>query len=1381
MKKKLVVVSLCGVVCLLVGAAITQVVEAQSKTISSWGQLVEHYYTARSELPPLPLPLGAEDILLAMAKNNWSFLSDGWQFKQSGGVWFVKEGSELSKLKLPLHVMILEDLKLGDVIVMSSVDGVSFQGEAIFDAPDMVEEASSLFTKRQDAASTFTEEEQLDALFWELSERRVVWSVVLKPASALAELFARSTPASTADGGGMMRSSSAPSNTLWLSIDGTTLTIHAPENFTNRMEIFSSDTLFDPWEIAVQSLQPVFTNPATWSPSPAPMQQFYCPGDMNRDTDEDGLPNDREKRVYKTNPDNPDSDGDGYSDGPTWPAGYGGVMRGTNDAFALDASAWRDTDGDGLPDEVVGTSTSEPQLVEDLDDDGDGTNEMTVAGIWLSAEEISGLATNGAQWENLLDEADRQLSDIDISNQDEFNDVYAMAKALVYARTGDSTYKIDVIDACSDAIGTESGGSSLALGRNLGGFIIAADLVDLPQADDMLFRDWLRTMLTNTMSDSLSLTTAHETRADNKGTHAGGARAAIAAYLQEWDELDDVATVFKGWAGDRTSHTFTDYGTNDTWQADTNAPVGINPKNAMIGTNSVDGVLPVAMQESGDFVWPPPQGDYAYEALQGALLQAVILDRAGHDVWNWEDKAVMRAYKWMDKKAKTRAQGDDSWQPFLVNHFYDTNLPTQVTSAHGKNIAPTDWTHPDLDRRIWISTDELAELPASGSQWNYLLTKSYETNAIDLSVRTNKNNVYTMAEAIVYARTGNEVNRSNVIHDCMAAIGTEAGGDSLALGQTLGAVVMAADLVGLPYEQDLIFRDWLKTCLTNEMSGGWSLTTRHEARPNFMGTYAGGTRAAIAVYLRDWDELDRVAQVFKGWLGDTNSYNNFTEFGTNLTWQVDQNNPVGINPVGATIQGYSVDGVLPDDQRQGGSFTTNWPPQPVSYVYEALQGVLMQAVILHRAGYDVWEWEDRAILRAYKWLYDEANYPADGYNEWQPFIINHFYETNFPTAYVSSSGKNLPAACWTHQKVVEEVAPNYSNATIIGNSMPGDWRPFSSTSPWNTPIPESAGIHSNSTQIMSLAESRRDHILLSSAFGSPLWVVNSSNALPITTNVVATTNLIWTYMKSTQGIFYEWDADNNMTSDIPIPLASTMYPEPQSDGHICILDPYSNLVYELSAHHGWGEGEMWSTNEAHNPPECTTFNRWDLNGDGYGADPTTLPTNSIWWARGGRGSGFPAIAGMVRPEELQAGEINHALIFTFGLNRWVPEGSHNIMMWPPACRSDGWYTNNVPSGAIYPIEGMRFRLDPSLTEEQFTGWGLTEEARIVARALQKYGMYLGDNGGSMIISLQMLGTNVTTNLDAWDRIAPYFHDSVDNIPTDAFYVVDDPNQQVIIK
>jgi len=62
-----------------------------------------------------------------------------------------------------------------------------------------------------------------------------------------------------------------------------------------------------------------------------------------------------------------------------------------------------------------------------------------------------------------------------------------------------------------------------------------------------------------------------------------------------------------------------------------------------------------------------------------------------------------------------------------------------------------------------------------------------------------------------------------------------------------------------------------------------------------------------------------------------------------------------------TKDGHRIDGVLPDDQRRGGSF--GWPAPRENYVWEALQGALAQAVILHRAGYDVWNWEDRALLR----------------------------------------------------------------------------------------------------------------------------------------------------------------------------------------------------------------------------------------------------------------------------------------------------------------------------------------------------------------------------------------------------------------------------------
>ena len=69
---------------------------------------------------------------------------------------------------------------------------------------------------------------------------------------------------------------------------------------------------------------------------------------------------------------NPDTDGDGYCDGPVSP-NYSNCTAGP-DAFPTDASAHLDTDGDGNPDTITGNSTT--GLIEDLDDDGDDASDI---------------------------------------------------------------------------------------------------------------------------------------------------------------------------------------------------------------------------------------------------------------------------------------------------------------------------------------------------------------------------------------------------------------------------------------------------------------------------------------------------------------------------------------------------------------------------------------------------------------------------------------------------------------------------------------------------------------------------------------------------------------------------------------------------------------------------------------------------------------------------------------------------------------------------------------------------------------------------------------------------------------------------------------------
>lgn len=312
------------------------------------------------------------------------------------------------------------------------------------------------------------------------------------------------------------------------------------------------------------------------------------------------------------------------------------------------------------------------------------------AGIWLDDQRLSGLPTEGPAWDRLLAEANRSAGTPNLADQDDSTNVRVLAKALVYARTGQSIYRAQVISACMAAIGTE-GGRTLALGRELIGYVLAADLVGLPEAEDERFRSWLRG-LPETRIDGRTLRSTHEDRPNNWGTHAGGSRLAVAIYLGDADEIQRSADVFRGWLGDRSAYDGFAYG-DDAWQCDGQRPVGINPAGCRRNGHSLDGALPEELRRAGDFAWPPPHENYIYEGLQGALAQAVMLHRLGFDVWNWSDRALLRAYRWLYDEADFPAVGDDRWQMHVVNFFYGTAFPVAETTSPGKNVGWTGWTH----------------------------------------------------------------------------------------------------------------------------------------------------------------------------------------------------------------------------------------------------------------------------------------------------------------------------------------------------------------------------------------------------------------------------------------------------------------------------------------------------------------------------------------------------------------------------------------------------------------------------------------------------------------------------------------------------------------
>jgi hypothetical protein len=313
-------------------------------------------------------------------------------------------------------------------------------------------------------------------------------------------------------------------------------------------------------------------------------------------------------------------------------------------------------------------------------------------GMLLTQSEINSLPTSGSAWNDVASKAKGSWPKPKISDQENQNDVYALAGGLYYAKTGDKAIRTKVRDAIMSARGTERGGRVLALARNLQSYVLAADLIDLKgysASDDSSFRSWLSGVRRASMTQCDNLILCHERRPNNWGTHAGAARIAADIYLGDRADLTRAATVFRGWLGERSAYAGFTYG-DLSWQANSKAPVGINPAGARKNGVNIDGVLPDDQRRGGSCCTLKKE-NYVYEALQGVVVQAHLLKRQGHDAWNWGNQAIKRAFLWQYNVNKFPAAGDDTWMPWLVNKAYGLKLATKSPTSMGKGFGFTDW------------------------------------------------------------------------------------------------------------------------------------------------------------------------------------------------------------------------------------------------------------------------------------------------------------------------------------------------------------------------------------------------------------------------------------------------------------------------------------------------------------------------------------------------------------------------------------------------------------------------------------------------------------------------------------------------------------------
>jgi alginate lyase len=323
-------------------------------------------------------------------------------------------------------------------------------------------------------------------------------------------------------------------------------------------------------------------------------------------------------------------------------------------------------------------------------------------GVWLTRAEVQRLPQHGPAWDQLKTLADEPMGHADLSDQDSDHDIHVLAAALAWARTDDERYRRKAAAGVSDAVGTEQGGRTLALARGLVAYVVAADLIDLRHYDadkDRRFRAWLSKVRREKLSpaDNPTLVATHELRPNNWGTHAGASRIAADVYLGDRRDLKRAAAVFKGWLGDRGAYHGFRYGSR-SWQANPKAPLGVNPAGSTRDGQSVDGALPDDMRRGCGLKFPPCPTLYAWEAMQGAVVQAELLSRQGYAAWSWGQQALRRAATFLFDLHQRygsedwSAPGGDAWIPWLLNARYGTDFPVHAPAQPGKGMGFTDWT-----------------------------------------------------------------------------------------------------------------------------------------------------------------------------------------------------------------------------------------------------------------------------------------------------------------------------------------------------------------------------------------------------------------------------------------------------------------------------------------------------------------------------------------------------------------------------------------------------------------------------------------------------------------------------------------------------------------
>jgi hypothetical protein len=250
---------------------------------------------------------------------------------------------------------------------------------------------------------------------------------------------------------------------------------------------------------------------------------------------------------------------------------------------------------------------------------------------------------------------------------------------------------------------------------------------------------------------------------------------------------------------------------------------------------------------------------------------------------------------------------------------------------------------------------------------------------------------------------------------------------------------------------------------------------------------------------------------------------------------------------------------------------------------------------------------------------------------------------------------------------------------------------YATSSIWNVPIEPGPPIDPRSPAIVAASLTR---------FARVATLVDSPrNGYPI----VYASSLTQEYAVGCT----KYDCQTSITFRIP----SYARPNAGPDGHLVVLDPSTNRELDLF------QGQCcWKASS-----------RYVMATDGWGA---VCPLGQH--CNGAVAAGFAEAGGIIRPEEIAQGHIDHALVLGTPYTRFGYIAC-------PATHTDGKYSvTAIP-------EGARIQLDPSLNV-QAQRWPRWE--KVIARALQVYGGYIADTAGALTVRAE---STVNRGYDAWTK------------------------------